>query len=189
MICSTATSPYNKDLKIHHFRVRVGVNYPCAQSLIRVDSLLPRRNGQAILPGRTVTPLSHLGNNGRFFYNYMAKIFAYPYPQAETVYLKVSSSSCLYLVAVPLVILKCHFFFSNISTLLLNNISNIHSEINNTARHQIILLRFQTGETKETLCLRVISGTHIFESLKQILKKIRSFTAKFSFFSMVNRVF
>ena len=47
----------------------------------------------------------------------------------QTLALKVSTSRCLYPVAVSLVILKCHFFFSNISTLLLKNISNIHSEI------------------------------------------------------------
>ena len=40
------------------------------------------------LLGRTLMPLSHLENNGCLLYNYMymANIFAYPYPQMETVY-------------------------------------------------------------------------------------------------------
>ena len=65
MICSTATSPYNKDLKIHNFREQVGLNYP---SRVAVDT------------GRFPLTQEKLGNNGRLFYNYMVKIFAFPYP-------------------------------------------------------------------------------------------------------------
>ena len=47
----------------------------------------------------------------------------------QTLALKVSTSRCLYPVAVSAGDIKMSFFISNISTLLLNNISNIHSEI------------------------------------------------------------
>ena len=45
------------------------------------------------------------------------------------------------------------FLFSNISTLLLNNLSNIQTEINNTARHQIIsiVLISNTGGKRDFL--------------------------------------
>ena len=49
----------NRDLKIHCFRITLG-RWP----------LNPRETGR--LPGRTVIPLSHLGNHGRLLYNYVA---------------------------------------------------------------------------------------------------------------------
>lgn len=44
----------------------------------------------ARLLGRTMMPLSHLGNNGHILYNYMANTLTYSYLLAETVYLNVA---------------------------------------------------------------------------------------------------
>ena len=39
---------------------------------------LPPEMGKLL--GRTLMPLSHLKNNGCLLYDYIANIFAYPYP-------------------------------------------------------------------------------------------------------------
>ena len=78
MIYSAATArvrskdtPFPCTGTVNYIPVRVVVNtgrFP----------LTPGETGR--LPGRTVTPLSLLENNGRLLYNYVANIFAYPYP-------------------------------------------------------------------------------------------------------------
>ena len=42
------------------------------------------------VPARTVMRTSHLGNNRYLLFNYVANMVTYPYPKAETVYLKVT---------------------------------------------------------------------------------------------------
>ena len=87
----TVPAPNIRDLKIHRFRVRVRVNQPFMQPLIREDCFLitwEKRVGYCIKC--MVSPLSHLGKNGCFLQNYELNMFAYPYSQVEMVYVKVA---------------------------------------------------------------------------------------------------